>query len=258
LHKHTKAVHTVDVSDEHADTYPHKSFSASRGNPASLTPLHGPFRVRQRLDVRTLPPDEYARLTHQRKAERRQRQLEIRTQRERAYALWMQGCSVSEIAAHLNRPHSTVYSWIKREDTIYHKEYEQEIDVKRRKHWRRGEYRIRQLMTRLSAELNKGTDSDGIVMAQISNAITSVETQQAKLYGLNAPTKIAATTPDGESWAPLTASIAAGLTDEELAVAIKLARNRVTLTGHSPLAALPDAAIEAEVLIHEPVKRLHE
>jgi hypothetical protein len=69
--------------------------------------------------------------------------------------------------------------------------------------------------------------------------------QQAKLYGVHAPTKIAATTPDGEHYAPLAFDISK-LSNEEL-LALRKLRMLKSLP-QSTREPEPEPAIDAEVV----------
>lgn len=199
---------------------------------AKLTPYEH-FTSRQRLTS-----FERNQLRAERKAKRVARQEAIRQRRLQAFDLHIAGASYHTIGKQLGVSHVTAMHDVDRVFKDREAEHAAPVERKRLKLYLRAE-RLTQ------ANMLKAMAGDKFA----NEAVLGYMEQEAKLYGLYAPTKIASTTPDGESWAPLTATLQR-LSTEELMVLDKIAEMRVL---PQPVQkALPVIEATAEPVLVEP------
>lgn len=159
----------------------------------------------------------------ERRAKHRQALEAVHVRREKAHDLWLAAVPYRKIAAQLGVSEATVQKYVKQVNARLPID---SIEHKRRALWLRLER-----MTQAAWPSALGGDRFAI------ENVVRISDRQAKLYGLDAPLKIASTTPDGTAWAPLALALDR-MSAEELLV----------LRKYQTLRVLPDAVTEGELV----------
>jgi hypothetical protein len=170
--------------------------------------------------------------THQLRERRRER-------RRLAYQLWLQDLPYVEIGRQLGIASSTADLYVRSYTALIDKPRERSVQASRAKH-------VAQLALGKRTMMSLVMDTRTYAKDRIAafTAYVQATAEQARLNGEHMPIKVASTTPDGEQWAPLAMQVLRGMSDEELAIARKLASAQ--LVPEDP-AGLP-AHVDAEVV----------
>lgn len=179
----------------------------------SLIPA-GDFQTRRHA-FRALTDIERRQEVQDRRAKRIARQAAIRKRRITAYEMWVRGASARQIGDALG----VVWSTAARDIRLARAEADEgdlsPVADKRAWQWL--------LCKRVAMGLApKATSGDWNAARELKGVLDHM----SKLYGVFAPTKIASTTPDGESWAPISFGLSQ-LSTEDLRVLKKVAEMRL-------------------------------
>lgn len=158
--------------------------------------------------------------------ERQQERQRLAERRQKAFDLWCAEVPFEAIGKALGVSGKTAFYDVQKERRARLEVEKATTDQRREKQYWQYARLIRGLWSRAIAGNEKASEIIGKHMKA-----------QAQLYGLDMPIKVAATTPDGQQWAPLQATLAT-LSVEELRVLEKLADARL----------LGDGAIDVEVV----------
>lgn len=148
-----------------------------------------------------------------------EREIALRQRKERrgkAYELWLSGAGYDQIGVALGISGKTAWYDVSAAKTERAKALHGAIDELRSKQYLQCERLIRALWPKAVA----GDKS-------AHERIEAYMRRQASLYGLDAPLKVASTTPDGEHWAPIAVNILQSLSDEEVVMGRRLATLRL-------------------------------
>lgn len=189
---------------------------------------------RQEFDAGSSKPD--LRLVSSREGDLLAQKQQTDVMKQRAWDMYTVGASGTTVAQTLGVPVTRVMRWLRDEA---------EARAKERSHTlarERGIATAERMVTSLAPDAMAG--KAGMGKNEAANALLRWEERLAKLQGTDAPTKIAATTPDGGSWAPLELKLTA-LTDAQL-VALREANSLLLGVGKD------EEPVEGEVI--EPAK----
>lgn len=166
------------------------------------------------------------------KIAKHQAQADRHNRRRAAYEMWLRDIPYIEIGRALNISNKTAFYDVRTYSEHLNGPKQRTVDARREQNYAQLSRVKRSLWGVMDDPSAKKVEK---VMA--ASEIVKATEAQNRLMGLNMPMKIAATTPDGESWAPLQLTLQNLTTDQLLA-----------LQSLSDVKILPPAAIDAEVV----------
>lgn len=146
-------------------------------------------------------------------------QEERHERRRQAYVLWLQNVPQREIAKHLGVSHTTVQRHIEAYRAAINGPRQETVSRRRDQLVHQHAAAQRTLWT-IAADPEVPPQARVMACSELTRSLAEV----GKLTGAHMPIKVAATTPDGEHWAPLAATVLKQFNLEELKVLEKAAK----------------------------------